>query len=111
MALNQRYTHGKHIKLTAPRDIESGDPVKVGAIAGVTQTSAKKGETVTVWLDGSYDLPLSGNAAEGDVVSINSSGNLSKSNTDPFGVVVKAKTTGDTAEIMPFGKIVPGSSE
>ena len=37
MAMNQRYTHFDHIALTVPEGVKSGQPVRVGAIAGVAQ--------------------------------------------------------------------------
>ncbi|MDN5640726.1 MAG: DUF2190 family protein [Actinomycetia bacterium] len=107
MALNQRYTESKHITLTAPKEIKAGDPVRVGGFVGVAQTSAKSGERVTVWLDGSYDLTVEVAVNEGDLVYLTSDGKLNKtaaSNT-PFGLAL-AKTSGKgTVEVAPLGKI------
>lgn len=70
MAKNQRYTHGKHIALTATEAVESGGPVKIGQVVGVAQTKAATGEKVTIWLDGSYDLTVTGSLTEGQAVHI-----------------------------------------
>lgn len=70
MATNQRYTHGHHIALPAPKEINSGDPVLIGDISGVAQTSAKTGEKVTLWRDGSYDLEVDGALTVGQAVYI-----------------------------------------
>ena len=106
MALNQRYTHFRHIALTADKDYASGDPVRIGAIAGVAQTSAAEGEKVTVWLDGSYDVDVAGALTEGQPVYIKSDGTLTATATGnyPFGVAVVAKGTGTApSEVAPYG--------
>lgn len=106
MALNQRYTHFDHISLTADRDIASGAPVRIGAIAGVAQTKAAEGEKVTVWLDGSYDIDVAGALTEGQTVYINGSGGLTATagTNHPFGVAAAAKGSGTgPAEVAPFG--------
>lgn len=106
MAKNQRYTHFDHIALTADRDIKSGDPVRIGAIAGVAQTTAADGERVTVWLDGSYTIDVAGALTEGQTVYITAAGTLTATagTNNPFGVAVLAKGTGTgPAEVAPFG--------
>ena len=106
MALNQRYTHFRHITLTADKDYASGAPVRVGAIAGVAQTAAKTGEKVTVWLDGSYDIDVAGALTEGQPVYIKTDGTLTATATGnhPFGVAVVAKGTGTApSEVAPYG--------
>ena len=70
MAKNQRYTHNRHIALPADKAVESGAPVKIGQYVGVAQTKAAVGEKVTVWLDGSYDVPVTGAVTEGGIVYI-----------------------------------------
>lgn len=110
MALNQRYTHNKHIALTATSDVESGDPVVIGAYAGVAKTSAQEGEKVTIWLDGSYDLTVSGSLDEGDVVYYDG-GSLSNSDGSPFGIANGAKSGGPgEVEVAPFGRVIPSGS-
>lgn len=107
MAKNQKYTNALHISVPAPRDIASGDPVKVGQICGVAQIAAKSGEPVTVWLDGSYELPVAGAVANvGDPVHINSSGSLTATATGNFvfGVALGTKPTGTgPLEVAPVG--------
>ena len=96
MAKNQRYTHNRHIALTADKAVESGSPVKIGQYVGVAQTKAAIGEKVTVWLDGSYDVPVTGAVAEAGIVYIKSDNTLTATATGnyPFGVANAAKGTG-----------------
>lgn len=110
MALNQRYTRFEHIALTADRNILSGAPVRIGQVAGVAQTTANSGEKVTVWLNGSYDLEVTGELTEGQAVYIDANGGLTADGTDAdfFGVAVTTKGTGDgVAEVAPAGIITP----
>lgn len=106
MAMNQRYPKFRHIAVTAPKDITSGDPVRVGAIAGVAKITAKSGTPVTVWLDGSYAIDVAGAITEGQVVYIKADGTLTATaaGNNPWGVAVLAKGTGTgPAEVAPFG--------
>lgn len=111
MAKNQRYTNALHITVTAPRDIKSGDPVQVGQISGVAQIDAKSGEQVTIWLDGSWDIPVTGAlASEGLPVYITSAGALNASATcnTPWGVALATKTAAAApVEVVPFGYSAP----
>lgn len=109
MALNQRYPHFKHITVTAPRDITSGDPVRVGQIAGVAQTTAAEGEKVTLWLDGSYDLTVAGALTEGQAVYVAANNTLTATvGANFFGVAAAAKGSGTgVAEVAPAGIIIP----
>lgn len=107
MAMNQRYSHFKHIAVTAPAGgVESGDPVRVGAVAGVAKFTAAAGERVTIWLDGSYDIPVTGALTEGQLVYIKSDGTLTATATGnyPWGVAAVAKGTGTApSEVAPLG--------
>lgn len=109
MALNQKYSHNDHIALTATAAIVSGQPVKIGQYVGVAQTSAAVGERVTVWLNGSYMVPVTGAVAEGDIVYIGADGTLSITAAGgfPFGVANLAKAAAEVApvEVAPFGMI------
>lgn len=109
MAKNQRYTHNRHIALTADKAVESGSPVKIGQYVGVAQTKAAVGEKVTVWLDGSYDVTVSGAVSEAGIVYIKASDNTltaTATGNYPFGVANAAKATGSgVVEVAPFGKI------
>lgn len=108
MAKNQRYTHNDHIALTADKDYASGDPVAIGAYRGVAQTTAKTGERVTVWLNGSYELEVTGALTEGQVVYLGSSGLTATAGDTAFGIANEAKGTGaGPAEVAPFGMIPP----
>lgn len=113
MAKNQRYTHNDHIALTAPADIASGQPVKIGQYVGVAQTSAKAGERVTVWLNGSYTVPVTGAVAEAGPVYIKADSTLTATATGnyPFGVANAAKGTGTAdLEVAPYGLITNTSA-
>lgn len=109
MAKNQRYTHGKHISLTATKAVESGAPVKIGQFVGVAQTKAAVGEKVTIWLDGSYDVTVVGALTEGQAVYIKEADNTltaTATGNFPYGAAITAKATGSgIAEVAPFGKI------
>lgn len=111
MALNQRYTHFKHIAVTATGDTESGDPVVVGQIAGVAQTSAKEGELVTIWLDGSYDIEVTGAVTQGQAVYLTGANKLTATQGDKFfGVAAAAKGSGsDIVEVAPAGIVTPAA--
>ena len=106
---NQRYTHNKHIALTAPAGgAVSGNPYKIGQYVGVAATSAPAGEKFTLWLDGSYDLPVTGAVTEAGPVYIKGDNTLTATATGnyPFGVANAAKGTGTAPlEVAPFGKI------
>lgn len=64
MALNEHLRHANHIALPVPAGTKSGDPVRVGVLNGVAQTSRGEGgnaaDSATVWLDGSHYLPVKG---------------------------------------------------
>lgn len=106
---NQRYTQNKHIALTADKAVESGAPVKIGQYVGVALNKAAIGEKVTVWLDGSYDVPVTGAVAEAGIVYIKASDNTltaTATGNFPFGVANASKGTGTAnLEVAPFGKI------
>ena len=85
---------------------DSGQPVRVGAIAGVAQIDRQPDGKATVWLDGSHMIDVAGALTEGQVVYIKSDRTLTATATGnfPFGVAVTAKGTGTgPAEVAPFG--------
>lgn len=110
MATNQRYApFAKHIALTADQAYTSGDPVKIGQIAGVAQVDAAAGEKVTVWLSGSYDLEVDGAASEGDPVFIDAGALNTGGTGEPFGTSLGEKTAAvGPLEVAPLGYI-PGT--
>lgn len=109
MALNQRYPRFEHITLTADRDVTSGDPVRIGQVAGVAQTTAQEGDKVTIWLNGSYTLEVTGALTEGQAVYLTGSNTLTATANDAFfGVAVRAKGSGaGDVEVAPAGIITP----
>lgn len=108
MATNQRYARGDYIALTADQAYSSGDPVVIGAVTGVAKIDAAEGEKVTIWTVGSYDLEVTGAAAEGEVVYLGGSGLTMTTNDTPFGVSMGTKGTGTgDLEVRPFGFVTP----
>jgi len=109
MAKNQRYTHNLHIAVTAPRAVKSGDPVVVGQYAGVAKFDAKSGERVTLWLDGSYMLPVEGAVEAYGLVYITDAGALTTTAAGgrPFGIANEAKAADAAApvEVAPLGRL------
>lgn len=109
MAKNQRYTHNIHISVTAPRDVTSGDPVIVGQYAGVAKFTAKQGERVTIWLDGSYTLQVAGAITEGALVYLKTDNTLTTTATGAkaFGIANEARsaTTTGPIEVAPLGRL------
>lgn len=109
MAKNQRYTHNKHISVTAPRDVKSGDPVIVGQYAGVAKHDAKSGERVTIWLDGSYNIPVEGAVTAYGLVYATAAGKLVASATGnrAFGIANESKAAAAEApvEVAPLGRL------
>ena len=106
---NQRYTENKHIALTAVAAVEAGAPVKIGQYVGVALNKAAIGEKVTVWLDGSYDVTVTGAiATEGAIVYIKTDNTLTTTRAAAFEFGVANGTKGAGAgviEVAPFGKI------
>ena len=109
MAKNMRYENALHISVTAPYDVESGDPVAVGLIRGVAIISAKEGERVTVWLDGSWMLEVSDAVNEGDAIFIDGTGALSLSGGEFFGTALETTSAAGPAEVAPIGYASPAS--
>ena len=111
MAKNALYTNALHISVAAPRDTNSGEPVQVGLINGVAVTSAKAGEPLTIWLDRSWDIEVTGAlATPGLPVYITPAGKLNASATGntPWGIALGTKTA-DAAptEVVPLGYATP----
>lgn len=110
MATNQRYPHFDHISLEVPEGTRSGDPVIVGQIAGVAQTDRGVDGRTTVWLDGSYLLPVDGAVTEGQALYLDTpGGDLTTTGTVFFGVAVLATTGAGDAEVAPAGILAPAA--
>lgn len=110
MATNQRYTNALHISVTAPYDVASGGAVRVGQINGVAQIAAKAGEPVTIWLDGSHDLTVTGAlVTEGLPVYITAAGVLNTTaSATPFGIALGTKAAAaGPVEVAPLGYVAP----
>lgn len=111
MAMNQRYTNALHITVPAPRDVKSGEPVQVGQISGVAQIDAKAGEKVTIWLDGSWDIEVTGAVANvGLPVYITSAGklNTTAAGNTPWGIALGTKAAAAAPlEVAPLGYTAP----
>ncbi|KUG58975.1 DUF2190 family protein [Nesterenkonia jeotgali] len=111
MATNQRYARGEYIALTADKAYASGDPVVIGAVAGVAKIAAAEGEKVTIWLVGSYDFTVTGAAAQGEIVYLGGSGLTMTANSTPFGVALGSKGSGSgDLEVAPYGYVTPAAA-
>jgi predicted RecA/RadA family phage recombinase len=104
---NQRYTNAEHISIPVPEGTKSGGPVKVGQICGVAIIDREADGKATVWLDGSYDLPVTGAVAKvGDPVYIKTDNTLTATATGNylFGTALGTKGTGTgPLEVAPIG--------
>lgn len=105
---NQRYTNATHIEVTFPYDRLAGEPVRVGSICGVAVNTTLSGARGVIWLDGSYDLQVTGAVAtEGLPVYITAAGALNVTSTGNyrFGTSLSAKAGAPigTVEVAPIG--------
>lgn len=105
---NQRYTKAEHIELTYPYARLAGEPVRVGSICGVSVNDVANGARGTVWLDGSYDLQVTGTvASEGLPIYITAAGALNTTATGNyrFGTSLSTKAAAGigTVEVAPIG--------
>lgn len=111
MALNQRYTNALHISLPVPSGTKSGDPVQVGQISGVAQIDRQEDGTATVWLDGSWDIEVTGAVATvGLPVYITSAGklNTTAAGNTPWGIALATKAAAAAPlEVAPLGYTAP----
>lgn len=108
MAKNGKYPNALHIGVPAPRDVKSGDPVRVGSICGVAQIDAKSGEIVTIWLDGSWEVQVTGAVATvGLPVYITAAGALNTTALGNylFGITLSTKAAAGIGpvEVAPIG--------
>lgn len=107
MAKNQRYTNAQHITVPVSAGVKSGQPVKVGQICGVAVIDREADGTATLWLDGSYDLPVAGAVATfGAPVYIKADNTLTATATGNFlfGTALGTKGTGTgPLEVAPIG--------
>ena len=111
MAKNRVFATGRQLSLvpTDPANPASGDPVVVGQLGGVALTGRRSDGTVTIALDGVFELPVrgvdgAGNSAVavGDIVFYVAADTpkLSKKNTGVrFGYALGTVTAGGTATI------------
>lgn len=112
MAKNQRHPNGIHISVPVPDGVKSGEPVQIGLIRGVAiiDKVTKTGEA-TVWLDGSWDIPVAGAVASvGDPVYIKADRSLTATATGNafWGVSLATKGTGTAPlEVRPIGYATP----
>ncbi|WP_341394060.1 DUF2190 family protein [Arthrobacter sp. G119Y2] len=107
MAKNQRQRHALHITVPVPAGVKSGQPVKVGQICGVAIIDREADGTATLWLDGSYDLPVAGAVATfGAPVYIKADNTLTATATGNFlfGTALGTKGAGTgSLEVAPIG--------
>lgn len=105
---NQRYINATHIEVTFPYAREAGEPVRVGSIGGVAVNKTENGARGVIWLDGSYDLQVTGAvASEGLPVYITAAGalNVTATGNYRFGTSLSTKAGAPigTVEVAPIG--------
>lgn len=106
MAQNQRYTHFDNVAGPVPEGVKSGEPVRIGAVAGVAKIDRQPDGQATLSLRGSHTLVVAGAVNYGDVVYIKADRTLTATATGnhPFGTAWSAKGTGTgPVEVAPFG--------
>lgn len=108
MAKNGKYPNALHISVPAPYAVASGAPVRVGSICGVAQLDALSGAVVPVWLDGSWEVQVTGAVATvGLPVYITAAGalNTTAAGNYLFGIALstKAGATIGPVEVAPIG--------
>lgn len=110
MAKNQRYTESRHIALPLPYDRQPGEAVRVGGFAGIALNGGKSGEVSTIWLDGSYDVTVTGATTPGATVYITAAGalNATAAGNTAWGLALASKTAAaGVVEVAPLGRTVP----
>ncbi len=107
MAKNGNKPHALHISLPVPAGVKSGDPVSVGNIRGVAQIDRDADGNSTLWLDGSWDLTVTGALATvGLPVYIKPDRTLSATAADGvlFGTALATKAAAaGVVEVAPIG--------
>lgn len=86
MALNEIFKESQNVSLPVPTGTASGDPVRVGILNGVAQTSEGDGQNApgyaSVKLNGAHKVPVEGAVADvGDPIYITSAGELTATAT------------------------------
>lgn len=107
MAKNGNKPKALHIDLPVPEGVKSGEPVSVGSVRGVAQTDRDERGNATVWLDGSWDLTVTGALATvGLPVYIAANRTLSTTATGNslFGIALATKAAAaGPVEVAPIG--------
>ena len=106
MAKNQKLPKALHISGPVPSGVVSGQPVKVGQICGVSILDRDSNGESTIWLDGSWEVQVTGAAAFGDPIYITSAGALNRTATGNFiwGVALGSKAAAaGPLEVAPVG--------
>jgi predicted RecA/RadA family phage recombinase len=102
MATNEHLRHADHVSLPVPDGTKTGDPVRVGVLNGVAQTNPGEGGNktgeATVWLDGSWNVPVKGAVDAGAAVYI-ADGALSGDGTDVFGAALTGQSADGTLPV------------
>lgn len=110
MAKNQRYTESRHIALPLPYDRQPGEAIRVGGFCGTALNGGKSGEVSTVWLDGSYNVTVTGATTPGVTVYITPAGalNVTAAGNAAWGLALGTKAAAaGVVEVAPLGRTVP----
>lgn len=111
MATNEHLRDADRLSLPVPEGTVSGDPVLVGALVGVAQTSRGEGGNAsthaTVWRAGSHHLTVTGAVDVGDPVYITAAGALTFDVTGNtlFGYALESKGAGDAVIPVALAKV------
>lgn len=108
MAKNQYYSKADRIAVTADKAYTSGQPVAMGNLAGVAETTVEQGKEFALVLTGAWRVEVTGALAIGAPVYITTAGELTatKGENKPWGVAIAPKASGKGEGIVaPHGKL------
>jgi predicted RecA/RadA family phage recombinase len=86
------------VPVVTPNAVTSGQVVVIGQIVGIAATDAAAGATVSLAMEGVYDLPkVPADAhAAGDIAKVNASGVVDLAGTVNIGWIIQAVLAGST---------------
>ena len=93
---------GNYLELTAPADVESGAPKKIGALSVVASAKFSNGVKGNWLAEGVVELPVAAGKsfAEGDLVYLTAGGLITDDNLDDFFGIAIAATGADVDAII-----------
>lgn len=114
MATNEVFRNADHLTLPVPAGVVSGEPVVIGSLVGVAQTTRDDTDgTATVWRKGAFRLQAAaatyavgdqifGHASDGSAVGTGRVGLINKTSTTGtlIGYALEAKTLASTGDLV-----------